>query len=443
MKNSHAIKIIKITAAVCITSVIITGCSYLDETIEGLGEVLNGDDFSSEPKIGVAAEEDDANTIDVYSENGELLDEEYSVIESAEIEDNAARLPESNLAQISVNAFDGGSSVYCYNKLSLTGQRTYREIYTILDEALSDIILTTKDTEEIDLAFRAVMVDHPEIFYCSGYSIGKYMVDGELVKVSFGGTYTLDKDEIDEKKELLEEYVKQVLISAPSSGDYEKIKYVYEYLVKNLNYDFGAENNQNVLSVVETGRTVCQGYAKMMQLLLSRMDIFCTLVNGRAKSGDSQSYNPHVWNIVRCNGLYYNVDPTWGDSAFNLIDETGDTVPSMEINYEFLLVPDDFLKDSHKQEPVVEMPSCYSLTDNYYVREGFYFEEVDAKRLEEIFQREYAKGSTMLFIKASDKNAYEELTGFLFDEHNVFSYTGQDNVRYVNVESRNLIMISL
>lgn len=448
LRNFRVTKPIKITAVICAASLCLCACDNLDEAAEELAAALAGetesalsdsrDDNSDESDI-ISFE----NEIMVYDEVGDLVESQVSVIDEAEQEDNYTQLSAGNLATVALNAFDGGSSSYAYNKLSPSAQKTYKEIHSILTEVLDDVILTGKDTDEIDLAFRAVMVDHPEIFYVNGYSLGKYMIDGKLNKISFGGTYTMSKEEVEQKRKLVDEYVEKVIMKAPVSGDYEKIKYVYDYLVNNNTYDLSAENNQNILSVVEGGRTVCQGYAKMMQLMLARLDIFCTLVNGSAKSGEDTEYNAHVWNIVKCNGEYYNIDATWGDSIFKLINTDGGASPQVDINYEFFMVPDSELKDSHRPEPVVEMPECFSLDDNYYVREGLYFEVVDEEQLSEAFERGYAKGESILFLKAMDSEVFGELFDYLITDHNVFQYTGTDNVRYVDAEARNLIMISL
>lgn len=443
LKNFRVIRLIKLAALLACISVSLCGCAKIkaaaDKVSDKITEKITSLFEDDEPEI------EEAKSDDAESTQSDLItfENEIKVIHEAEEEDNSVALPKQNLASAAFGAFDNDSFSYAYNKLSPGEQTAYMEIYTILDGVMEDVILTGKDTDEIDKAFRAVMLDHPEIFYVDGYTIGKYMTNGELDKISFCGSYSMTKEEIEEKRRRVDEYVERILINAPGSDDYEKIKYVYEYMVNNNTYDLSAENNQNVLSVVEGGRTVCQGYAKMMQLVLGRLDIFCTLVNGSAASSDSEEYNAHVWNIVKCNGEYYNLDATWGDSVFKLIDSNGGASPRIDVNYEFFLVPDSFLNETHRPDPVVEMPACTCLNDNYYVREGLYFTEIDEEQLRNAFEKEYSAGASILFIKAMDSTVYDELMNYLFTDHNVFQFTGTDNVRYVNVDSRNLIMISL
>ena len=55
----------------------------------------------------------------------------------------------------------------------------------------------------------------------------------------------------------------------------------------------------------------------------------------------------------------------------------------------------------------------------------------------------YSSGETHVFLKASSPDIVRALKVHLFDDQNIFDYLGRTNVRYVEFEERNLIMISL
>ena len=437
-----------------LATAVLSGCEVsIDDLLDrpdSISSVTNGNDPGVTPVTVPGA-------IQVIDMNGDVHETSVDVIDAAEAEDDISNtLPARNLASVASNLAFSEDSNFAYTQLGESARTTYREIYAVITDMLEKVELTTKDTDEVDLAFRAVMVDHPEIFYVKGYSIGKYMSGSVLKKIVFSGTYTMNKSERERCQSEVDAYVDRIIGGCPDTGnDFDRIKYVYDYLIRNNEYDLDSENNQNILSVVQNGRTVCQGYTKMMQLVLNRIGIFCTLVNGKAcgrngvpdsqdlKDSKNAEWGGHVWNIVKCNGMYYNVDVTWGDAAITLMNTDGTLSTDIDVNYEFFLVDDAELAGTHEPEPVVRMPRCNSMEDNYYNHEGVYFTQVDPDQLYRVFESALSKGETHVFIKAANEDVFKRLHEDLFDRQNVFEYLGRTNVRYVEFEERNLIMISL
>ena len=115
--------------------------------------------------------------------------------------------------------------------------------------------------------------------------------------------------------------------------EYEKIKYVFETIVDQTDYDLSAPDNQNIYSVFGNWTSVCAGYAKASKYLLDQLGVECIYVTGDA-SGEA-----HAWNIVRCDGQYYCYDATWGDPLY----QEGIGVEMDTTSYEYLCCPDSML----------------------------------------------------------------------------------------------------
>lgn len=324
-----------------------------------------------------------------------------------------------------------GGSRFAYESLDTQEQIWYQEIEQALGSMDATIKLSTDpleqgmDEQDIDKIFQCVLIDHPEIFYTTGYTYTKYSRGERTVGIDFAGTYELTKEEAAERAEAIRSVTTEWLAAMDASAsEYDKVKTVYETIIFSTNYDLNAADNQNIASVFLGGASVCQGYAKATQYLLNQLGVMCTLVQGTVDTGEA-----HAWNLVCVDGEYYYVDTTWGDASYRMEDgsEQGN-LP--EINYDYLCVTTQDLLRTHRIDSVIPMPECTATAANYYVREGVYFTSYDREQMREIFDRAAAEGRTDVTLKCADEICYEEICHAMIDEQEIFSYmqmSGNDN----------------
>lgn len=101
--------------------------------------------------------------------------------------------------------------------------------------------------------------------------------------------------------------------------DLEKILYIHDWLVLNVEYDFltyttGQVSSNEVFTAygaIVNRSAVCQGYAEAFKDLMNRLGIECILVTSNNLF--------HAWNQVKVGGNWYFVDTTWDDPVPDLV----------------------------------------------------------------------------------------------------------------------------
>ena len=347
------------------------------------------------------------------------------------IEDNA-KAPEKSVIEEQESFYDNlNTSYYYYDGLDAEEKKLYNEIYAILIQRLSDVTVSTKEAEQLDRVYNMCMRDHPEFFYSQGYSFTKHTKNDVIQSISFSPNYTYSEKEVNIRKEAIDQYVNHCLSSLSAESDeYEKVKYVYDYIVKNTTYETQAPDNQNICSVFLNGVSVCQGYAKATQYLLQHLGIQTTLVTGTIqKTGEG-----HAWNLVRIDGDYYYVDTTWGDASYTQNAEShGTEYP--EVTYDYLNITTEELSRTHSISEIMSLPVCDSKKANYYVREGLYFNQLDKDQLTFLFRRAYETSDSYLSIKCADPKIFDTLEDYLLTRQKIFEYLiDNDTVVYLKNE---------
>ena len=355
-------------------------------------------------------------------QNQEISDyqpEEGSEVQSASYNDETVKEEEGEVPVSPDETIENVSEMYYgYYGLDDEQRKLYREILHALTELKEDVKVSTLEPGELNEVFNCVMNDHPEFFYVDGYQYMKYTVGNIITKITFSGKYTMTEPEIKAKQSHIDNVVTDYLAGMPDTVDeYEIVKYLYEKLIYSTEYDSQADNNQNICSVFIGGRSVCQGYAKAMQYLLQQKGMEALLVTGYTNQ------EGHAWNLVRVNGAYYYLDPTWGDASYTFSggdsSYTGNNPP---INYDYFLVTTEEISKTHQIDTEEKLPLCDSTVDNYYVREGLYLENYDEERLRAIFEAGYEQDSHYITLKCSNEEVFSVLKNKLITNQGIFKF---------------------
>lgn len=314
-----------------------------------------------------------------------------------------------------------------YNQLPLQGEkalydRLYENVYYIYNAAeevgenetvyyktkqvvLEDFVLSEAQVRTV---IKALTDDFPSIFWTT--STFGILRDAQRNYTAVQLYSFLSADEIKEKLEKLVSVQDKFYEDIPDSlTEYQREKYVHDYIIDNCEYDSGlaldgtasAYNDDafNVYGTLVNKKAVCEGYSRSFQLLLSGLGV--KVVNIIGFSLDEL----HMWNAVSLAEDYYYVDVTWDDT-----DEEA-------YRYEYFNVTEDALSEDHTPSKLFSemsdedingdeeeasantmnlfIPVCNETAYNYYVRTCAHLEDYSGEAV-----------TTALMVAAGDKKDY-------------------------------------
>jgi transglutaminase/protease-like cytokinesis protein 3 len=134
------------------------------------------------------------------------------------------------------------------------------------------------------------------------------------------------------QEQLLDDKLEIILksLKLENATDYEKVKAIHDYIINRASYD-QTYKKYTAYNALIYKSAVCQGYAAAAYRLLSDAGIESRIISGTAGGGS------HIWNIVKVDGKWYNLDLTWDDPIMS----DGKQV----ISYDYFLKNDKVFSD--------------------------------------------------------------------------------------------------
>ena len=254
------------------------------------------------------------------------------------------------------------SLLWAYSQLTSDEQAVYR---TLRDAAAAHSVLRVDlntPYATLDRVLDAINYDLPEIFWFDG-ELTYYTEYNENLVSYVELTYNMTKEDVERTQLQIESYIagcmaSQAMVTAQT--DFDRVLAVYRYLVDHTEYDLAYREDQSVVSLMGEGRAVCRGYAESFCLIMHRLGIPCTIVEGLSSQDWVLSDDGHAWNAVMLDGQWYNIDPTWGDPIW----EAGSDPTTPADGY--ILVNDELFDRDHTDFSKMGSPVCTSMDLNYH-----------------------------------------------------------------------------
>lgn len=312
-------------------------------------------------------------------------------------------------------------SLFYYELLSDEEKMAYREISTGLEEQKDNIYIHCEEPETANRLLRYVLRDNPQYFWCDGSSstTSYEKLFGEETYSVITPEYNCSKEERLVKQKEIDDSVSEILRNLPSGqSEYDKILFIYEYVINNTDYDKDAADNQNIYSVFVRHASVCAGYTKSVQYLLQKVGVYAVYVTGTTKDGSL-----HAWNIVKCNDRFYHLDATWGDPVYQQTEELKPTEFD-NITYDYMCCDDENIMKTHQPDREYPYPECDSMEYNYYVVQGMYYDYYDRSTVLTVMNNTMYERKNPTVFKFSNREAYVQARDAII--HELYQITAQN-----------------
>lgn len=224
---------------------------------------------------------------------------------------------------LSVDSYAGTDKVY-----SDAQKEFLKEVYENIAEKNNDFEVIYHSTDQIweidDIYYVLSSIDDPinddDYDYLRG-NISRIECEVKAygfmaTKYHFKISWFEDKDQTEEVNRLVKEILKENKVK--DMNDYEKVKFVHDYIIENIKYDKSKQHFSAYDGLVNNS-TVCQGFALLTYKMLASAGVSCRYVVGKYDENGTGDGENHAWNIVKLGNMWYYLDNTWDACAYDQI----------------------------------------------------------------------------------------------------------------------------
>ena len=172
----------------------------------------------------------------------------------------------------------------------------------------------------------------------------------ESGEITVNVIYLYTDDEIIKLNEYVDNLIKEQY--KQDSNLYDNLKRIHDYIVNNTKYDIERNDkgesryrSYNAYGPAFEGYATCNGYADLMAIILSKLDIKNYKI-ATTKEEISYESNGHVWNALLYEDKWVHLDLTWDDP----VSSNGEDF----LHHKYFLVDNEALKKADEGSVNVE-----------------------------------------------------------------------------------------
>ena len=220
---------------------------------------------------------------------------------------------------------------FYYNHMNKNQQAAYRAMQQGLTNLSDEFQIPRLEGKDLSNVFFELRLDHPEIFWASGFKYKYYPDSPNLILIP---EYLFDKGKIREHQKAMGARVEKLARPAMKLTELEKERYIHDFICEHVHYDkLKKPYSHEIIGPLGQGVGVCEGIAKSIKILCDTLGIWCMIALCGNNPEKGIKYR-HTWNIVKIGKTYYHLDATF-DNSLGKCSQTGE-----EIRYDYFNLDD-------------------------------------------------------------------------------------------------------
>lgn len=321
-----------------------------------------------------------------------------------------------------------------YDFLTTTEKSCYQQLLEEIREYKTEFQFGAVTPAQITKAFRALLHDHPEIFWLTG--------GGEFEQTTVGGklrSVTLFADlhkgmvmsVVPQMASILDCAVELVVTKAKfKKNTFDQVLAVHDYIIDTTQYDLKNSDCYNAFGCLVQNKAVCAGYTKAFMLVMNRLGYECGYASGFSK----KSGEPHGWNYILLDGEYYFIDVTGDDPT-----SADPKVVSNNKTYDFFCVTTKELEMTHRLSDEFHVPECNGTKYNYYVYNSLLLKRYSFDEVARIAAPQL-RANGKFTVKFESVTEAKRAHADLIEKHNVYNIPGVNRKILYSTSRNGLIM---
>ncbi|MGN1341577.1 MAG: chitobiase/beta-hexosaminidase C-terminal domain-containing protein [Oscillospiraceae bacterium] len=251
-----------------------------------------------------------------------------------------------------VSLLDDYTKKYAYNTLNSTQKRVYAALFNAAanHEAATNLSSLRASVSDVEKAYWAFDYENPQFFWLANGCVYDY-IGSTVTNVEL--TYSRTKSEAERLKPGFEAAAQEIIDKALAQDDlFDRVKVLHDAVIEKTVYTIrGSSYISEADGALVYGNALCEGYSKAFAYLCQAAGIECICVAGYAGEG-------HMWNMLKLDGRWYNMDVTWDDTD---ADEPG---------YTYFCIPTSEIESDHSFNNPFPVPAATATKYSYREMSG-------------------------------------------------------------------------